>query len=98
MSETILAIDDEPRNLRLIERYLCDTNYDLLTAKDGVEGWDMLQRNADKVDVILLDRMMPNMDGMAFMQKIKAEPELCRIRPRMRLCFLTSARMPRCSL
>jgi CheY-like chemotaxis protein/anti-sigma regulatory factor (Ser/Thr protein kinase) len=79
MSETILAIDDEPRNLRLIERYLSDTDYALLTAKDGVEGWDMLQRHADAVDVILLDRMMPNMDGMAFMQKIKAEPELCRI-------------------
>lgn len=68
---TILAIDDDELNLKLINAYLSEFNYNILTASDGVEGWDILERNYDAIDLILLDRNMPNMDGMQFMQKIK---------------------------
>ncbi|AZZ90736.1 response regulator [Hahella sp. KA22] len=74
MHEQILAIDDDERNLRLIRAYLADTGYELITAADGVEGWSTLERHLFKVDLILLDRMMPKMDGLAFLQLLKEHP------------------------
>ncbi|ABC32121.1 Response regulator containing a CheY-like receiver domain and a GGDEF domain [Hahella chejuensis KCTC 2396] len=74
MHEQILAIDDDERNLRLIRAYLADTGYDLITAADGEEGWGTLERHLFKVDLILLDRMMPKMDGIAFLQRLKEHP------------------------
>lgn len=71
---TILAIDDEPKNLKLIQLYLMDTGYEILTATSGVEGWELLTQCDTGVDVILLDRMMPIMNGIQFMEKIKQEP------------------------
>ncbi|MBU6950114.1 response regulator [Hahella sp. HN01] len=74
MHEQILAIDDDERNLRLIRAYLADTGYELITAADGAEGWSTLERHLFKVDLILLDRMMPKMDGIAFLQQLKEHP------------------------
>ncbi|WP_431688199.1 response regulator [Hahella sp. NBU794] len=74
MHEQILAIDDDERNLRLIRAYLADTGYELITAADGAEGWSTLERHLFKVDLILLDRMMPKMDGLAFLQQLKEHP------------------------
>lgn len=76
---TILAIDDEPLNLRLIERYLSDTDYMLLTASNGAEGWDLLIQQRDTINVILLDRMMPIMDGMEFLRRIKQDETLAYV-------------------
>lgn len=68
---TILAIDDEPNNLKLIQMYLADTDYRIMTALNGAEGLQVLSQHHDHVDVILLDRMMPVMDGMEFMVKLR---------------------------
>ena len=76
---TILAIDDEPNNLKLIQMYLADTNYQLLTASNGFEGWQVLTQCHDTVDVILLDRMMPVMDGMEFMKKLRQQDEFVHL-------------------
>lgn len=69
---TVLAIDDEPANLKVIERYLATSEYRIITAEDGLEGWEIVQGLGDEVDVILLDRVMPRMDGMAFLKTIKS--------------------------
>ncbi|WLQ14464.1 response regulator [Hahella aquimaris] len=74
MHEQILAIDDDERNLRLIRAYLADTGYELITAADGAEGWSTLERHLFNVNLILLDRMMPKMDGIAFLQQLKDHP------------------------
>lgn len=81
MSYKILVIDDEPVNRDLIETYLEEReDYELINAVDGVEGWDILKSQADEIDLILLDRMMPNMNGMEFIQKVNEEGlELKRI-------------------
>lgn len=75
----ILAIDDEPSNLRILELDLEDGDYDVLTAKDGVSGWEILQEHKKDIKVILLDRMMPEMDGMEFMKKLKKDESVASI-------------------
>lgn len=76
---TLLAIDDEPKNLKLIRMYLADTDYTVLTANNGAEGWKVLTEASPPIDVILLDRMMPVMDGMAFMLKLRAHPDFAHL-------------------
>lgn len=76
---TVLAIDDEPRNLRLIQAYLADTEYQVLTATSGAEGWSILTQSNEAISVILLDRMMPGTDGIAMMDKLKHDENLAHI-------------------
>jgi CheY-like chemotaxis protein/anti-sigma regulatory factor (Ser/Thr protein kinase) len=71
MSQRILAIDDDTRNLKLIRGYLSDTDYQLSTAVHGIDGWNELEKLQYNVDAILLDRMMPKMDGIEFLEKLK---------------------------
>lgn len=75
---TLLAVDDEPNNLRALKIDLEDAGYRVLTARDGKEAWDMLQSSLG-IEAILLDRMMPHMDGMQFMEKLKIDDRLSSI-------------------
>ncbi len=77
--ELILIIDDDENNLQILEMDLEDEPYGIIKATDGVKGWQQLQDNKEKIRVILLDRMMPNMDGMQFMQKVMADPTVSKI-------------------
>jgi DNA-binding response OmpR family regulator len=72
----ILIVDDEPFNLDIIKEFLDDENYDLFSAINGEDAWNQLETNPDKFDVILLDRMMPKLDGMQVLSRIKAHPLL----------------------
>jgi len=67
----LLVVDDEPLNLAIITELLEDENYQIETAEDGAIAWEMLQLAPESYDVILLDRMMPNMCGMELLAKIK---------------------------
>lgn len=78
-NHTVLVVDDEPNNLRALKIDLSEMNYNVLTAKDGQEGWQVLQDNKDEISAIMLDRMMPNMDGMQFMKKLKSTPDVSDI-------------------
>ena len=73
---TLLLIDDEPNNIRALVLDLENTGYQVMTAKDGAEGWSVLQKNKDTINAILLDRMMPVMDGMEFLRKMKTESDV----------------------
>ncbi len=75
----VLIVDDEAYNLRILERLLKENNYNPIKAEDGAIAWDYLQKNPNGVDIILLDRMMPNMNGMQVMEKINASPALHHI-------------------
>ncbi len=68
----ILAVDDREENRELLARYLTRSGHFVVTAPGGQEALDMLN-NAD-VDVVLLDRRMPGMDGREVLRRIKAEP------------------------
>jgi putative two-component system response regulator len=70
---TILVVDDEDRNLRLMEAMLVPAGYHVLTAGDGEQALDLVSR--EPVDVILLDVMMPKMDGYDVTRQLKSDPE-----------------------
>ena len=69
MSVRILVVDDEPRYLRLLEANLLTEGYQVFTAMDGEEAVESF--SANPVDLILLDVMLPRMDGIAACQRIR---------------------------
>lgn len=76
---TILIVDDEPFNVEIIMEYLEHEGYELRSAEDGLDAWTKLEAAPKEYDMILLDRMMPNMDGMEVLEKIKAHPVLMEL-------------------
>ena len=60
--EKILIVDDSEMNRAILSEILGD-DYEILEAEDGVQGVDLLQKNAEEIDLILLDIVMPNLDG-----------------------------------
>lgn len=72
----ILIVDDEPFNVEIILEYLEECPYELESAVDGQEAWNKLEAEPDRFDVVLLDRMMPYLNGMEVLQRIKAHPVL----------------------
>lgn len=75
---TILAIDDEPDNIRIIRDFLEfdeQQDYIVYTAENGKAGIEQLTRHRNDIQVILLDRMMPEMDGMAVLAALRASPQ-----------------------
>jgi CheY-like chemotaxis protein/anti-sigma regulatory factor (Ser/Thr protein kinase) len=73
---TLLVVDDEPYNLEIISEFLESEGYELVTAQDGREALDILEREPKLFSSVILDRMMPGVDGIAVLQKIKSDPEL----------------------
>ena len=71
MTETVLVVDDEARLVSLVESYLTQSGFRVLTALNGVEALSMAQR--ENPDLIILDLMMPEMDGYEFMRLYRAE-------------------------
>jgi CheY-like chemotaxis protein len=75
----ILIVDDEPNNVLILKTDLEDEGYDILSASDGVEGLEQLERHGAAIHLILLDRMMPRMNGMELMYRVKEHPIYRRI-------------------
>jgi adenylate cyclase len=71
---TVLAVDDQPANLRLLEAVLTPRGYHVRTAGSGAEALDVLAE-AD-VDLVLLDIVMPDMDGYQVCRAIRADERL----------------------
>jgi DNA-binding response OmpR family regulator len=69
MPTRILVVDDEPRYLRLLEANLLTEGYEVSTAVDGEDALESFSGNP--VDLILLDVMMPRVDGFAVCQRIR---------------------------
>jgi len=65
----ILVVDDEPRYLRLLEANLRTEGYEVFSANDGLQAVE--QFSATPTDLILLDVMMPKLDGFAVCQRIR---------------------------
>ena len=71
---TVLVIDDDPSVRELLTRVLSKEGYQVKTAADGAAGVAMASTN--RPDIIVLDVMMPQMDGWAVLSSIKANPQL----------------------
>jgi CheY-like chemotaxis protein len=70
----ILVVDDDLLNRDIIAERLEDAHYHLEMAENGAEAWDKLQHGNQVFDLVLLDRMMPVMNGMELLHKIKGDP------------------------
>ena len=66
---TILLIDDKESTREFVSTFLENQGYRMLTAVDGVDGWQRFEQ--EQPDLILLDLMMPRMDGFQFMQRLR---------------------------
>ena len=73
----ILAVDDERHIVRLIQVNLERAGYQVMTAFDGPEALKKVE--AEKPDLIVLDVMMPRMDGFEVLKRLKAKPETSEI-------------------
>lgn len=70
----VLIVDDEPFNIEVLEQTLDGTGYQVVTASNGQEALAKIQ--GEQPDLVLLDLMMPVMDGFAVLTKVKEDPML----------------------
>lgn len=72
----ILVVDDKQTNLEILKAFLTPAGYDVVTATDGAEAWALLERQDRPYRTVLLDRMMPKMDGIELLRHMKRHPTL----------------------
>ena len=77
MKEKILIVEDNPRNMRLLEMTLRAKGYTLLEAIDGGEAIDMAVR--ERPDLIIMDIQLPKVNGLAVTRKLRGMPEFRHI-------------------
>lgn len=75
----VLAVDDEPLNLEIMREYLDDPRIDLDLAPNAERGWQRLQEAGTPYDLVILDRMMPGMNGIELLRRMKADSRFRRI-------------------
>lgn len=74
MNSTVLVVDDDAEIAKLVSVYLKNEGYEILLAQDGVEALKVIEQNS--IDLIVLDVMMPHMDGLEFCKKIRANSQV----------------------
>ena len=72
---SVLIVDDEPVNLEILTEFLEDSNFNTVSAENGETAWELLTANSD-FDAVILDRMMPGLDGLELLNRIKSHDEL----------------------
>ena len=72
MTARILVVDDIPANVKLLEARLLAEYFEVATAMNGADALDICEKS--KIDVVLLDIMMPGMDGFEVCRRLKADP------------------------
>jgi two-component system alkaline phosphatase synthesis response regulator PhoP len=71
MTQTILVVDDEPEIVRLVRAYLEQAGYRVVIASDGQEALHVARR--EKPDLVVLDVLMPRLDGLEFTRRFRSE-------------------------
>lgn len=77
MAKKILAVDDERHIVRLVQINLMKEGYEVVTANNGREALEMIA--SEKPDLVVMDVMMPEMDGFEALEKMKADPATANI-------------------
>ena len=72
----ILIVDDEARMRKLIKDFLVAKNFKIIEAKDGEEALEVFELNKNKINLVLLDVMMPKIDGWTVLRKIRQESQV----------------------
>ena len=71
VNKSILIVDDESRMRKLIKDFLVAKGYDILEAEDGEKALKVFEENESKIELILLDVMMPKLDGWSVLRQIR---------------------------
>ncbi len=77
MPKRILIIEDDPNALELLEYALQQEGYETLTAPNGVEGFAKARNG--KLDLLVLDVMLPGLDGFEVCRRLREEPTTTRL-------------------
>ena len=72
----ILVVDDEARMRKLIKDFLVQKGYHIIEAEDGERALEIFEQNKNKIDLILLDVMMPKLDGWSVLRQIRQESKV----------------------
>ena len=72
----ILVVDDESRMRKLIKDFLTKDNYNVLEAEDGEKALEIFENEKEKIDLIILDVMMPKQDGWSVLRKIRQSSQV----------------------
>ena len=73
---TILVVDDESRMRKLVKDFLAQKQYKVLEAADGEEALTVFEENQNKINLILLDVMMPKLDGWSVLRQIRQKSKV----------------------
>ena len=76
-SKRILVVDDEPGIVEIVRVNLECEGYAICKAFDGQEGWRKVR--SEKPDLVIVDIMMPKMNGLELLERIKADPHICGV-------------------
>ena len=76
LNNCILVVDDELRMRKLIKDFLAAKGYSILEAEDGEKGLEVYEENKNKISLILLDVMMPKLDGWSVLRQIRQDSKV----------------------
>ena len=76
LNNCILVVDDEQRMRKLIKDFLAAKGYSILEAEDGEKGLEVYEENKNKISLILLDVMMPKLDGWSVLRQIRQDSKV----------------------
>jgi signal transduction histidine kinase len=76
---SILVVEDDEDSLDLLELILKEEGFDPITSTNGIRGLELLKGYSDSIELILLDIMMPEMDGFEFLSRMSQNPEMLDI-------------------
>ena len=71
INDTILIVDDEQRMRKLIKDFLTTKGYNILEAEDGEKALEIFEKQKSKINLIILDVMMPKLDGWSVLRQIR---------------------------
>ena len=72
----ILVVDDEQRMRKIVKDFLVASDYSVMEAEDGEKPLEVFKENKDKIDLILLEVMMPKLDGWSVLRQIRQESKV----------------------
>ena len=73
---TILVVDDESRMRKIIRDFLVKSGYNIMEAGDGEEALQLFEKNENKIQLILLEVMMPKLDGWSVLRQIRQKSKV----------------------
>ena len=76
MNSTILVVDDESRIRKLVKDFLMAKQFSVIEAEDGEKALEIFEENKNKISLIILDVMMPKLDGWSVLRKIRQESKV----------------------